>query len=630
MLTMQRCALLQPLTHGVLMKKLLLASAFLAIWGFTACEVTLLDSNTLLSQDSQSGNLVSASGAESASYSSSVSPNIIEVSPATASLTISGLSSGKTVWMTKTNPSKNVISSSYTRYVSSVSGLTTSSGNVSTSSSDSGGTGWIPWIFHNEGSEPCVSLRLNASLPALSLSESRSLLPSEALQSVVQISPVVNSTPKNIYVDTNSDMSAFAAKKATLRASGAYCYVWVIDDRDFLGNSKYWTSGSVSKSSDGKGGQQINSEIAQSIADNFDKIYPMVRKVFGQESDKIIYQAKSISEMSSWSDTGTKVNIVVYDIGNDYSSTSSDTGGTVGYFYSKDYYYQYNNGDAAYSNAGKYFYIDAYYTANETAMVYSTLAHEFQHMVDFGVKTMASLEKNTRSPLQSSTWYNEMKSMLCEDIMKNYLEEANSDFTDDDSPFRRFPMFCRHYYDTGLEYKTSGTYDVYYSYANNYAFGAWAARNYGGLSFINKIATNNYVDIDSITAASGCSIEEMLKKYTAACLVNKEKYGFNIALDKSDFEENNYYYPLDAVNLWDLKKLLPDSYSTFKKNNPTADISSYYSFAGPVYFGYNSQKDLRPYGFALSKVGTTTSSTITLNFNRSNIDDAQRTYIIIE
>ena len=63
----------------------------------------------------------------------------------------------------------------------------------------------------------------------------------------------------------------------------------------------------------------------------------------------------------------------------------------------------------------------------------------------------------------------------------------------------------------------------------------------------------------SITAASGKSIEEMLKEYTAACLFEKPKYGFNVALDKSDYTVNNYSYPLDSVNLWGLNTLLPKS-----------------------------------------------------------------------
>ena len=561
------------------------------------------------------GDEVTASGIIDRTYTSSSSPNIFEVSPTTATITIGGLSSGKTVWMSKTNPTKTKIDSSYIRYVNTASGILLESGNVSSGSSEGGGIiDWITGILTGNGNEespiPCLTEQLNANL-AMELKESsaRSAFAlSEPLQSVTQINPVVNSTTKQIYVDTNSAMTEYAKKTATLRAKGTYCYVWVVNE--------YY--GTVTDK-----GQTINSTIAQKIATTFDEIYPMVRTVFGNESDKIIYQ-NTLQEIASYSDTGTKVNIVVYDIGNDYSTKQS--GGTVGYFYSKDYYVQnetYTDVRAK-SNTGKYFYIDAYYAANKTEMVYSTLAHEFQHMVDFGVKTVG-----TNGNKSSSSWYNEMKSMLCEDIMKNYFEtKFSGKFSDEDSPFARLPMFCRHYYDNGLEYK-NGSPDVYYSYANNYAFGAWAARNYGGVSFINKIATNPYVDVESITAASGANIEYMLRDYSAACVINKSGYGFNKSLTQTYFTSNNYTYPLDSIDLWQLNDVLPTTHAQHYAQAKT-EISKYYSFKGPVYFGYNDKQTLRPYGIALAKVGTTQGPTITINFNTNNIDDAQRTYIIIE
>ena len=607
------------------MKKFIYAAFFLSFFNFVACEFST--DSEVSGGGSKSGELVSAADNFSEEYKTFSFPNIIEVSPTKASLTISGLPLGKTIWLTKTNPTENIISSNYTRYVDSATGLELSQENsVSNSSSEVGISAWFPWLFESKAAYPCTTLALNANfLLSERISSSRALVQNEPLKAVAVKNYSVGDA-KKIFVDTNSAISTYAEKNAILRAKGAYCYIWVVDEKEFFsGNEKYWTTGELKD-----GGQQINSEIAQKIAENFDKIYPMVRRIFGNESDKIIYQATSIVPMKNYSDTGTMINIVVYDIGADYSKISDN--GTIGYFSVKDYYANYQRSVAKYSNKGKYFYIDAYYTANKTSMIYSTLAHEFQHMVDFGVKTMTSFENSVGQSqiLQSASWYNEMKSMLCEDIMKEYLEENNSDFSDDDSPFQRLPLFCRHYYDTGLEYKNNGTYDVYFSYANNYAFGAWAARNYGGISFINKIATNSYVDIDSITVASGVSITEMLKNYTAACLFEKENYGFNKELTQTEFCENWYYYPLDSINLWNLQSKLKNTYSDYKKLSASARISSLYSFNGPFYFSYNAKKDLRPYGFMLSKVGKTTNSTVTLNFNKSNIDDAQKTYIIIE
>ena len=601
----------------------LVISISLAI--FSGCKISDDDDGSGFSFSSiftsHSGTIVTATESVNASYSASSSPTIIEVSPKTAQITISGLSANKTLWMTKTNPTEKEISAGYTRAVSSGTNISLANGNISSGSSGGGLIGWITDFFGGNGDQipdECLSARLNANLSLeLDISPARSLV-SEPLMSVTQITPVVDSTTKEIFVDTDSNISKFSKKTATLRAKGTYCYVWVVGT---VTDSTYWTQGCAS-------GQKINSTIAQNIADNFDKIYPMIRKVFGEESNKLMYSPDGehitdIRNMSTSCDTGTKVNIVVYDIGNDYSAKNGG-GGTVGYFYSKDYYVQ--NGSfsnvLSKSNAGKYFYIDAYYSANKTAMVYSTLAHEFQHMVNFGVK---KIDKS----LNSSTWYNEMKSMLCEDIMKKFLKDNNSEFNNDDSPFGRLPMFCRHYYDIGLEYSNSSP-AVYYSYSNNYAFGAWAARNYGGVSFINKIATNSYVDVESIVDASETSIENMLKNYTAACVVDKSGYGFNKSVTQSDYTSNGYYYPLDGVDLWGLRTTLKKNYDEYKSQGNASDISQYYSFSGPVYFGYNSQQALRPYGITISKVGTTQGPTITINFNTNNIDDAQRTYIIIE
>lgn len=560
---------------------------------------------------SSSSGISSTSSLETLSEAYSASSPIFEIDSSVGILELSGLSSGQSVYMIKTNPSSTAISASYTRYVSSAEGISLSSGNVpsTSSSSSSGGTpSSAPWS-HGHGSNHCRTLSLNENLePAGLISSSRAA--SSSLSAATQITPLVGETTKSIYVDNDSDISTFKSRTSTLRAVGEYCYVWVVGDTS---SSTYWTDESLSS---GGEGEQINSEIAQSIADNFDKIYPMVRNVFGNESDNLIYGGKQYS-METYSDTGCKVNIVVYDIGMDYSSSSG--GDVVGYFYAKDYYKGSSQSVYKYSNGGKYFYIDAYYAANYTSMVFSTLAHEFQHMVDWGVKYM-------EQDISTETWFNEMLSMLCEDMMKQYLEENNSDFSDDDSPLSRLPMFNRHYYDTGLEYKTSGTYDVYYSYANNYAFGAWLLRNYGGMSLLNKLSTNAYADIDSIVNATGLSMEELLKEYGKACLINEAGSGFNLTVTSEDYSWDGYKYPLDAIDLWSLEEYLPDLYETCSSSS---SYSNFYTFDGPLYFGYDKQQEIRPYGFTLSKVGTATDSEVKITFSTGSSSGSQKLYVLV-
>lgn len=606
------------------MKKLVVSVLAIAFFSLSSCNnimdqvqegQTGTQTSTQTGTD-KSGQLIEATKTSSVKYQhDDDKPNIIEVSSDTSKLEISGLKTGQKIWLSRTNPTNKSISSIYTRYVESASNITLSKNKSSFSRE----------AVDLSPSFSCMTLDFNASLPSIDQLADRSAYYAAA-STVEEITPVVNETVKSIYLDKDSNIEKFEKKNVTLRAIGKYCYVWVAGDKD---GTTYWTDGDFVKST-----QKVNSEIVQKIADCFDKVYPLVRKVFGNESDNLLYGVGTIS-MKNYSDTGTKVNIVIHDIGNDYTGSSNEGNGMVGYFHGKDFYHQYPSSNLQYSNSGKYIYIDAYYAVNNTYTVLSTLAHEFQHMIDFSAKRIATINGEK---LQSSTWYNEMKSMLCEDIMMNYFKKLfPDDFTEENSPFQRLPLFCQNYYKIGLEYKSTANDVLLYSYANNYAFGAWAMRNYGGLYFVNQIATNKSVDIESIQDAAGVSIEEMLREYTASLLIQKEGYGFNKKITLSDspecagFLSDDYDYTIDAIDLWNLGKILPDSYYSYLHPR----INSNYSFTGPVCFVYNARYDLRPYGIGLVNVGTVSfatedETTVTLNFNTTDIDNAQRTYIIIE
>ena len=586
----------------------------------TACSDIASDSTENSSSSQSSGTSTTSSGKtsattttasseSSASYRASSSPNVFEVDSSTSSLTISGLSSGKTLYLAKTNPTSTAISSSYTRSVSSASGISLSNGdsssNSSTTSSGTSSSG------HSGGFTPhhCVSLSLNTALPVVAESSARA-----ASSSIAPVTPTVysqsdvGSATRSIYIDQDSNISTFAQETATLRAVGETCYVWVVSDN--------WTFSSAN-------GEKINSKIATNIAENFDAMYNKIRAVFGSESDNLATNTSisSTVAMENYSETGSMVNIVVYDIGKDYKS-GTNSGDIVGYFYAKDYFYLSSASSVyKYSNKGKYFYVDGYFAANYTSTVYSTLAHEFQHMIDFGVKTM-------EQGIETATAHNEMKSMLCEDIMYTTLASLDSDFSEDDSPISRLPLFNRHYADVGLEYKSSSP-EVYYSYANNYAFGAWLLRSYGGISLLHEIATNAYADEKAIlaalstTGASENTMEEILKNYAISCLISGTST-FTASLSDSELCFGGYEYSLNSIDLWNLASSLPETYSECK------DATSYYKFDGPYLYGYNKQVELRPYGITLQIIGTATSDEVTIQFNTSNISTSQRMYVVVE
>lgn len=417
---------------------------------------------------------------------------------------------------------------------------------------------------------------------------------SVSVSSETAISGKVGET-KIIYVDNNTDISTFVQKSATLRAVGTYCYVWVVDD--------FYSSTA--------GENKVDSAIAQEYADAFDKMYPMITNVFGKESDKIYYYY-GWCNMENYSGTGTKINIVVYDIGNDYSLSENQQCGIVGYFYAKDYIYNYSEKGVT-SNNGKYFYIDSGYANSNFDTTISTLAHEFQHMVNYNQKTVLN------DGLTSGQWYNEMLSMLCEDMMQEHLG-----IKDEDSPKARTTVFNAYYYCSGIsEYNSK---NQICSYATAFSFGSFIARNFGGAELVQKISQNSYVDNDSITNAvnslngTNYTYDDLFEKYLLA-LFGDSTYTHNknavctLKYNSGDYSSNPYEYPMTAYNIF-------DSEYSFPANGE--------EYCGPAIFNYNEKRvELRgENGILIHGIGTFSGSSASVSFSSGT--SAEKIYLIIK
>ncbi|MEH7549084.1 Ig-like domain-containing protein [Neobacillus vireti] len=165
-------------------------------------------------------------------------------------------------------------------------------------------------------------------------------------------------------IETNTDYQI----TAKLLYSGTKSNVWVYND-------------------------QITDLDAQKLGEEFDnKIKPLVNTNFGPESDV---------------DGNGKVNILCYDIQDGFSGNG---GYVAGYFSPYDLF------DLPDSNQMEVFNIDTYPTMGTDSVkvvseAYSTLAHEFQHMVNFN--RTAFVEGSTT---QMDTWLDEGMSMAAEQM----------------------------------------------------------------------------------------------------------------------------------------------------------------------------------------------------------------------
>src|SRR5574344_3026546 len=455
-----------------------------------------------------------------------------------------------------------------------------------------------------------------------------------------------------VYVDADKSISTFNKKKVTLRAIGKNgsnieCLLWVDDD--------CWTT-NLSCS-----GTKINTTVAAHLATVFAKHYLHERGVFGEESDEIYtYGSRddavtntsaALVSMTDETNSATKtyVNIVVYDIGSDYNLKTENQCGVVGYFYAKDYYtaedmnedgtYYYGSntnlfGNTTvdvrnYSNGGKYFYIDAAfcnysgisnnaYTYNGNGgkasdTVISTLVHEFQHMIDYNQKDLL----NKVSPTQ---WYNEMLSMMAEDMMQTQLGTSDAEAPRG----ARLPACNKYYYYSGITDYLDGNYAVL-SYSSAYAFGAWVARTYGGPELISKMSKNSTVGLDSVIAAiydqtkKSVTVDSLMEQYLQACV-------FRTSFASSYRLPTFYKAPGNPItyNGETSEMTAIDLFSTDYKY--TNDSTTYYT--GPILASSTQQVDVRPHGFLFHAIGSSTNDTGVLAFTpRKNSSEEIYVYV---
>ena len=523
---------------------------------------------------------------------------------------------GKTILYVNYNKSSSsTINSGYLRYLSSSTGLNTStSGITARTAGDSNIT-----YENTELKEPAIKHFIPVSdMGQITASGDRSASISEPRFSPVNASDFSVGDTRYIYVDDNSSISEFKSKKATLYAKNSVCLVWIVN--------KYYSLNTASAC-------YVNQSVAEYIAEKFEDLYYHERYIFGEEGDYLIHETSSgsgkISETSMKdgdSPTGSLVNIVIYDIGNDYGA--GNTSGVVGYFYSKDYWVPASNSStmAKYSNEGKYFYLDSSFCnyvssnsytgmqdsegnsiASDTAI--TTLYHEFQHMIDYYQKDYGSVE----------TWYNEMLSMLAEDMFATGLGVS-----EDDAPWgARIPAFNSYYFISGIDEYRDDDLTVY-SYSTAYTFGAWLAREFGGPEFISKVSQNSSTGMTSILAAikemtgETLSANQLRRRFIQACAFRNNFAQANSlpTLNKDaggSITKYGFTSLMNAIDIYSSEYVLSDKDSSSQLGPAIYKNKSYPGSVRMNGITYNLSA-LRPHGFQIHYAGVASADTVTLNF----------------
>lgn len=323
-------------------------------------------------------------------------------------------------------------------------------------------------------------------------------------------------------VSQNDEIIRTECLDSELMQIGKYCNVWykkkdgiTIDDNTFIEVKNY-----------------------------FDKMYEIINLIFGNNYYDDIYSNIIETQFNN------KVNIVIYDIFSDYETTARENRGTFGLFTGYNFYKKDGEGGNTYSNECQIIYIDSYFLEVAKEKTFSTLAHEYQHLLNYVNKI---LDKD----IEYDAWFTEMLSMLCEDM----IQKTIFNWSDNISPKSRLIDFNLKSYN-GFKIWGPSDCDVLDNYANAYAFGAFLVRNFGGFDLLSQLACNEYANEESINDALMINgyeetFDSVLSKF---CTMNdNSKFGLNKKIE-SEFEvcEKNILYIFDSIDLF--------KYKTFTKN----------------------------------------------------------------
>ena len=380
---------------------------------------------------------------------------------------------GKQVYLVKTNTGTSAVPSGNT-------GFAASAFEVSPYSASR--TAEAPVFIPAPGKvvryENTEAAAFNANPPPITRSSSSKSLPGMAKNELVSYGGAsaynVNTSTKLFWVQNS--LSAWIQVTATLRSIGNYCYIWVVnanyDNTSTLLNDNKVTTAQITALKDKFDGTAGNSYN--------DGIFKNVTTIFG-------YEYGGGTGGTGGQDTDQHISILVYDIDGDY--VSAQTGGVLGFFWGKDFYTQAAIGATPKTNYCEMFYIDSHFTDQYPGLITSTLAHEYQHMIQFN-------QKSVSNSLNSAAWFNEMCSMVAEDLV---LANIGLDPVIDGAQ-NRLPDFSYHYAESGVSDWLDNP-NVLKSYASAFAFGAYLARNYGGATFFKNLLSNTQVNETAITAA---------------------------------------------------------------------------------------------------------------------------------
>ena len=281
------------------------------------------------------------------------------------------------------------------------------------------------------------------------------------------------------------------------------------------------------------------------------------------------------------------ITILLYDI-----KADADQGTTVGYFDTTHNFL--NTSGSSRSQERLFFAIDSYLYAKKTGAawdagdawpreVFSTLAHEFQHMIFFYQKQIAQKTD------YAEVWLNEMCSMIVEDLLADKIgipgpRDVIPTIQNAGPVLSNWGRLNLYNARPDRSLTSWGGSEVLYDYASAYSFGAFISRNYGGAALLRRIVQNPYLDESAVTnAVTGMGYGEkdftlLLQEWAAASIKSD-----TISTAIPSFNRNSFVatYPNGSTGtLYNLGGINLYNYAVYRNTSESGPMT----YAGPGVF----------------------------------------------
>jgi len=239
------------------------------------------------------------------------------------------------------------------------------------------------------------------------------------------------------------------------------------------------------------------------------------------------------------------IHLALFDFADKYNDDNYN--GTAGFYWKKD---NFKTSEVPASNEKIMVYINSYAYRKSDQEVYTTLAHEFTHLINF-------YQREVKIGIDDAIWFKEFLAETTENLVKDKLNYDTNDRYNQFNGNNYWPVTYYPNYNFSQQ-------DFLNFYSSVHTFGAFLLRNYGGAQLLHNLSLNYNSDEQAIIDATNSDFNAILQNFASAYLISNLQ---NPQLNKviTDTSKDTHTFNIGANGVTIIK--IPNSKSTSIKLN---------------------------------------------------------------